>query len=344
MKRIERIQEMEHNMERAASAIRAMEEALSTYEQTRKDIRKLIKYYESRQWKEDFEADCEGQLPHDLKRGVLSEDGVWNLLEDNNQLKKRMQRLIMFIILTCLPFTLLQAQHIVALGDSNTWLAGDSCTNPKGWITVLKEQLQPTSCRSYARSGATWTHTEQTKYNTKEYTSLLGDDNVIYNQVNRLRDACNDGSQHVPDLILILAGTNDMWFEAKRPKAFSRTAEEVCSDTTRLYPTLQPNEVLSMAEAIRYDYEMLREFCPATKIVLLTPMQATKVSREVVTRTGELIDQCGAMLQMPVIRLDEVGINSEEEEHQKRYTSDGVHTNTEGAMLIGSYVVEKLGF
>ena len=252
-----------------------------------------------------------------------------------------MKTLLSFI-LCLLPFTFVQAQHIVALGDSNTWLAGDSCTNPKGWITVLKEQMRPASCRSYARSGATWTHTEQTKYNTKEYTSLLGDDNVIYNQVNRLRDACNDGSQPKPDLILILAGTNDMWFEAKRPKAFARTAEEVCMDTTALYPTHQPNEVLTMAEAIRYDYEMLREFCPEATIVLLTPMQATKVSREVVTKTGELIDQCGALLDMPVIRLDEVGIDSEAEQQEKHYTSDGVHTNTEGALLIGSYVTEKV--
>ena len=249
---------------------------------------------------------------------------------------------VLSFLLYLLPFAFVQAQHIVALGDSNTWLAGDSCTNPKGWITVLKEQMEPASCRSYARSGATWTHTEQTKYNTEEYTSLLGDDNVIYNQVNRLRDACNDSTQQTPDLILILAGTNDMWFEAKRPQAFSKTAEEVCIDTASLYPTRQPNEILSMAEAIRYDYEMLREFCTEATIVLLTPMQATKVSREVVTKTGELIDQCGALLQMPVIRLDEVGINSEEELQEKRYTSDGVHTNTDGALLIGSYVAEKV--
>lgn len=249
---------------------------------------------------------------------------------------------VLSFLLYLLPFAFVQAQHIVALGDSNTWLAGDSCTNPKGWITVLKEQMEPASCRSYARSGATWTHTELTKYNTEEYTSLLGDDNVIYNQVNRLRDACNDSTQHTPDLILILSGTNDMWFEAKRPQAFSKTAEEVCTDTAALYPTRQPNEILSMAEAIRYDYEMLREFCPEATIVLLTPMHATKVSREVVTKTGELIDQCGALLQMPVIRLDEVGINSEEEQREKRYTSDGVHTNTDGALLIGSYVAEKV--
>ena len=342
---IERIQEMEQKFENVSTAIKTMKEALSTYKKARKDIRQLTEYYESQQWMDDFNADSEGLLPQDLKRGVLSEDGLWNLLDDDKQLQERMSKLVvLLLVFLCLPFTLVQAQHIVALGDSNTWLAGDSCTNPRGWITVVKEQMQPTSCRSYARSGATWTHTDSTKYNTKEYTALLGNDNVIYNQVNRLREDCTAGRQPLPDLILILAGTNDMWFQAKRPKAFSRSAEEVCGDTVRLYPTLLPNKVLSMAEAIRYDYELLRDFCPTAKIVLLTPMQATKVSRELVMQTGELIDQCGALLQMPVIRLDEVGIDSEEEQRQKRYTSDGVHTNEEGATLIGSYVVEKLGF
>ena len=33
-------------------------------------------------WKLDFAADETENLPPDLKRGVLSEDGIWNLLED----------------------------------------------------------------------------------------------------------------------------------------------------------------------------------------------------------------------------------------------------------------------
>ena len=32
-------------------------------------------------------------LPTDLKRGVLSEDGVWNLLEEIRAIKERMQDL-----------------------------------------------------------------------------------------------------------------------------------------------------------------------------------------------------------------------------------------------------------
>ena len=36
----------------------------------------------------DFEADEEGKLPADLKRGVLSEDGIYNLLTDYQRLKE----------------------------------------------------------------------------------------------------------------------------------------------------------------------------------------------------------------------------------------------------------------
>ena len=42
----------------------------------------LIDYYENGEWLHDFEIDEAGFLPSDLKRGVLSEDGVYNLLEE----------------------------------------------------------------------------------------------------------------------------------------------------------------------------------------------------------------------------------------------------------------------
>ena len=47
-----------------------------------KMLYELTSYYESGQWLQDFEADERGELPKDLKRGVLSEDGVYNLLSE----------------------------------------------------------------------------------------------------------------------------------------------------------------------------------------------------------------------------------------------------------------------
>ena len=40
----------------------------------------LSEYYGSAAWKRDFAADEAGLLPKDLKRGVLSEDGIYNML------------------------------------------------------------------------------------------------------------------------------------------------------------------------------------------------------------------------------------------------------------------------
>ena len=40
----------------------------------------LTDYYFGGQWLADYQADERGELPADLKRGVLSEDGVCNLL------------------------------------------------------------------------------------------------------------------------------------------------------------------------------------------------------------------------------------------------------------------------
>ena len=37
-------------------------------------------YYESGLWLSDYEADERGELPVGLKRGVLSQDGLYNLL------------------------------------------------------------------------------------------------------------------------------------------------------------------------------------------------------------------------------------------------------------------------
>ena len=45
-------------------------------------LRQLEEYYASGQWREDYEADENGWLPPDLKRGVLSQDGLYDLLEE----------------------------------------------------------------------------------------------------------------------------------------------------------------------------------------------------------------------------------------------------------------------
>lgn len=51
----------------------------------------LSEYYTSALWKQDFADDEAGLLPQDLKRGVLSEDGVYNLLEKCKEITEGFQ-------------------------------------------------------------------------------------------------------------------------------------------------------------------------------------------------------------------------------------------------------------
>ena len=73
----DRVCRMEKPMER-------VEEALKTgvrHDGYEPDLDALKTYY-SGEWKKDFEMDEEGCFPEDMKRGVLSEDGLYDLLEE----------------------------------------------------------------------------------------------------------------------------------------------------------------------------------------------------------------------------------------------------------------------
>lgn len=87
--RIHRIRGMEDIFDRALSIIAALDESSGQSKSVTKEIETLIAYYESDLWREDFEADEEGRLPADLKRGVLSEDGIYNLLTDYQRLTEQ---------------------------------------------------------------------------------------------------------------------------------------------------------------------------------------------------------------------------------------------------------------
>ena len=92
MEQIERISYMERVLDEAAAAVAALEEALERYDAAQAGLAELTAYYSSGQWLADFEADQEGKLPRGLKRGVLSEDAVCNLLTDNARLLERLRR------------------------------------------------------------------------------------------------------------------------------------------------------------------------------------------------------------------------------------------------------------
>ena len=84
--RVDRVTKMESYYDEARQAIDDFNSALGELLGAQKHIKKLAEYYTGGQWRKDFEADEAGKLPADLKRGVLSEDAINDLLDDNKEL------------------------------------------------------------------------------------------------------------------------------------------------------------------------------------------------------------------------------------------------------------------
>ena len=63
--------------------IAAMEEAFDR--RNPDDLRVLAAYMDSGDWLRDYTADEQGRIPKGMKRGVLSQDGLYNLLEETRQ-------------------------------------------------------------------------------------------------------------------------------------------------------------------------------------------------------------------------------------------------------------------
>lgn len=88
---IARIRRMERHLNAAVATVKRLEAALDKWESVQEAIAALDEYYGSDLWKQDLADDEAGLLPDDLKRGVLSEDGIWNLLEDARAITARIQ-------------------------------------------------------------------------------------------------------------------------------------------------------------------------------------------------------------------------------------------------------------
>ena len=83
--------QMEGILDRATQKMEALEKKMDEYIEFQSEIEKLEAYYTSQQWKDDFAMDEAGKLPEKLKRGILSEDGIYDLLERNKELLNRIK-------------------------------------------------------------------------------------------------------------------------------------------------------------------------------------------------------------------------------------------------------------
>ena len=77
---IERICMMEEIMDEVLKITNENPEQIACDTEIQEKIRILENYIDSGMWLQDYECDERGELPVDLKRGILSEDTLYDLL------------------------------------------------------------------------------------------------------------------------------------------------------------------------------------------------------------------------------------------------------------------------
>ncbi len=82
MTQIERIEQMESILNRLREAMDKANMAMDQLRALGPQAIELDAYYGSPEWFEDLKADEKGLLPDGLKRGVLSEDGIYDVLNE----------------------------------------------------------------------------------------------------------------------------------------------------------------------------------------------------------------------------------------------------------------------
>ena len=227
--------------------------------------------------------------------------------------------------------------NISLLGDSMTWIGGENCEKEEGWTHYLKERFPNANIDIYARSGATWTNTPKTKGDAKAYSVVIENENVLYNQVSRLINEAETDPAKRPDLIILYAGANDAWFEKRRPGLYNEI--KTPADIT----TCKPSQCTTLASSIQLGVKKLQKAFPEARIVMVTPVEMAQTPTARITKVGDAIEKTGKELGVEVLRADKnVPIKHEEEKQGRRYTSDGAHTNPEGAKLIADFIISSI--
>ncbi len=90
---IERITKNEERLDNILSSINKLEEALKEFKSNERNLQLLKKYYGSNNWFKDKELYEKGLISK-VKAGVLSEDAVWNMLEDIDNLIEEMKSIV----------------------------------------------------------------------------------------------------------------------------------------------------------------------------------------------------------------------------------------------------------
>ena len=264
-------------------------------------------------------------------------------MHENNLMRLRI--FFLYILLAVSGLTaqaFREGERIALLGDSMTWIGGDSCQNPKGWSRYLHSAFPASPVDVYARSGATWTNTKDTRLDLEHYSEVLDDRNVMFNQVGRLLSAIETDPGKAPGLVVLYAGANDAWFQTRRPGIFDKTKlpEPELPSAIGSLKEVDPSAFTSLASSVWLCCSLLKQRLPDAELILVTPVEMARASVADIRKVGDTIERVGLLLGIPTIRGDiDIPIRRiEESGSHKKHTYDGVHTNPAGARLIAETI------
>ncbi len=85
---VERIKKMERYLDEVSETWNHCPKEVSKDADIQKKVQELTQYLDGGQWLQDYEADERGELPADLKCGVLSQDALYNLLCEIEEVRR----------------------------------------------------------------------------------------------------------------------------------------------------------------------------------------------------------------------------------------------------------------
>ena len=94
MEQIERFKTMGEHLNKSTAAVKALNDALDLYTEAQESLEIIDDYLVSDEWEKDFADSEAGRLPSDLKCGVLSEDGIWDVLDTSRELNCQMLEIV----------------------------------------------------------------------------------------------------------------------------------------------------------------------------------------------------------------------------------------------------------
>lgn len=98
MKQLQKIQEMETILNEMNQMLEEVNASFEKRKALRPQIKKLLKYYESKVWFRDVEASNNWEIPENIPHGVLSEDGAWNAFVFEYWLAKELQKFTKLVL------------------------------------------------------------------------------------------------------------------------------------------------------------------------------------------------------------------------------------------------------